>query len=200
MWCEGSLESRACTAATQSQALGKLRLPAIPRRPGVRRKRLRYSSPRGMEGEASLQCTSASDSPLRSSRLLAGTKKQAEADVPPEPRARSLSSRPPSQSRSRRPDRRICGEWGISSCAPTLWKELQAALLRDVRVWILCQFPMGTLETGESAAGELTHEVEAQAPYRMGYLRSYREEFAAAVFCNDLECDPTLTPSTCRRC
>jgi hypothetical protein len=51
-----------------------------------------------------------------------------------EPRAPRLNSRPSSQNGSRRPDRRICGEWGITSCAPTLWKGFQAAFLLDVRV------------------------------------------------------------------
>jgi hypothetical protein len=44
-----------------------------------------------------------------------------------EPRSRSLNSRPPSQNGSRRPDRRICGESGSASCAPPLWKEIEAA-------------------------------------------------------------------------
>ena len=71
----GSLESRACTAATQSQALGKLRLPAISRHSRNRHQRLRDSSARGVAGATALQCTGESDSPLRSSRLLAGAKK-----------------------------------------------------------------------------------------------------------------------------
>jgi hypothetical protein len=41
-----------------------------------------------------------------------------------EPREQRLNSRPPSQNGSRRPDQRICGNWGSMSCAPTLWKEI----------------------------------------------------------------------------
>ena len=48
------------------------------------------------------------------------------AAAPAESRARFLNSRPPSQNGSRRPDRRICGDRGSTSCAPTLWKEKQA--------------------------------------------------------------------------
>ena len=44
------------------------------------------------------------------------------AAAPTEPRVRTLHSRPPSHNGSRRPDRRICGDWGSLSCAPTLWK------------------------------------------------------------------------------
>ena len=51
-----------------------------------------------------------------------------------EPRATRLNSRPSSQNGSRRPDRRICDEWGSTSCAPTLWKGIQAAFSLDVRV------------------------------------------------------------------
>jgi hypothetical protein len=43
----------------------------------------------------------------------------------PEPRAPRLNSRPSSQNRSRRRDRRICGDREIASCAPTRWKEIQ---------------------------------------------------------------------------
>ncbi len=56
-----------------------------------------------------------------------------------EPRARSLNSRPPSQNGSRRPDRRIGGEWGSTSCAPTLWKKLHSQNSSFRRVWTLCQ-------------------------------------------------------------
>jgi hypothetical protein len=58
-----------------------------------------------------------------------------------EPRAPRLNSRPSSQNGSRRPDRRICGEWGITSCAPTLWKAVQAAFWLEVRVWPLAPGP-----------------------------------------------------------
>ena len=47
------------------------------------------------------------------------------AAAPTEPRARTLNSRPPSQNGSRRQDRRICGDRGSLSCAPTLWKGVQ---------------------------------------------------------------------------
>ena len=47
------------------------------------------------------------------------------AAAPTEPRARTLNSRPPSQNGSRRQDRRICGDRGSLSCAPTLWKRVQ---------------------------------------------------------------------------
>ena len=47
------------------------------------------------------------------------------AAAPAEPRARTLNSRPPSHNGSRRPDRRICGDRGSLSCAPTLWKGVQ---------------------------------------------------------------------------
>ena len=42
-------------------------------------------------------------------------------------RARTLDSRTPSQDGSRRPDRRIRGDGGSTSCAPPLWKEVEAA-------------------------------------------------------------------------
>jgi len=45
------------------------------------------------------------------------------ADARADARAQCLNSRRPSQNGSRRPDRRICGEWEDLSCAPTLWKE-----------------------------------------------------------------------------
>jgi len=38
-------------------------------------------------------------------------------------REQRLNSRPSSWNESRRPDRRICGDGGSTSCAPTLWKE-----------------------------------------------------------------------------
>jgi hypothetical protein len=48
-----------------------------------------------------------------------------------------LNSRPSSQNGSRRPDRRICGEWGSMSCAPTLWKEILAGFSQCPIIGIL---------------------------------------------------------------
>ena len=42
-------------------------------------------------------------------------------------REQRLNSRPSSWNESRRPDRRICGDGGSTSCAPTLWKEREIA-------------------------------------------------------------------------
>ena len=60
-----------------------------------------------------------------------------------EPRALRLHSRPSSQNGSRRPDRRICDEWGSRSCAPTLWRGIQAAFSLDVRVAGAISSPWG---------------------------------------------------------
>jgi len=54
-----------------------------------------------------------------------------------EPREQRLNSRPSSWNGSRRPDRRICGDGGSTSCAPTLWKEKETAFsaMSDNRPW-----------------------------------------------------------------
>ncbi len=58
-------------------------------------------------------------------------------------RAPRLNSRPSSQNGSRRPDRRICDEWGSTSCDPTLWKEKQERFSVRLIIGIMLNHPNG---------------------------------------------------------
>jgi len=92
-------------------------LPALR---ATRRWRRQAESRKSQSGE--------NDRSHRAADVERGGTHRSSADALAEPGGPSLNSRPPSRIESRRPDRRICGGWRSMSCAPTLWKGVQAAV------------------------------------------------------------------------